>query len=337
VRNESGPAIVSSPLTVSSGATRARTAQATFDARLLPPGDYGARLTVSSGGKTVARLFTPFTLERSTSTARPGATDRPLPSRPANAAPFSLADVLQPPVLGPFLDEVGLRSPPSSRAALDMARTGRFDEALAELASAAATDPAAPFVRGLALLSKGQLQAASDAFREAVRLAPDLMVGAFYIGACYAAAGNERAAMSAWQTSLAGLEQFAAVYRFLAEAQIRAGQSERALQLLEEALARWPDDDVLAARMAKALFELKHYAKALEYAGRVIERRPTDTGVLELALQSAFEAASAGNPLPYDTLLPRLRRYRALYIEAEGPQPGLVAEWVAFVEARARK
>jgi len=337
VRNESGPPIVSGPLAVSSSATRARTAQATFDARLLPPGDYGARLTVSAGGKTVARLFTPFTLERSASAARPGTTDRSLPSRPADVVAFNLADVLEPPVLNPFLDEVAFRAPPASRAAIDTARTGRFDEALARLASAAPTDPAAPFVRGLALMSKGQLQPASEAFREAIRLAPDLLVGAFYLGACYAAGGRETQAINAWQTSLAGLEQFAAVYRFLAEARFRAGQSERALLLLEEALSRWPDDDYLAARMAKALFEMKYYSKALEYAGRVIERRPRDTAVLELALQSAFEAASAGSPLPFDTLLPRLRRYRALYIEAQGPEPGLVAEWVAFVEARARK
>jgi Tfp pilus assembly protein PilF len=337
VRDEGGPAIVSSPLAVRSVTARSRTAQATFDARLLPPGDYGARLTVSAGGQTVARLFTPFTLEWGAAAAGPGATGRPATSRPTDVAPFDRADALAPPVLDPFLDEVAVRASPASHAAISAARAGRFDEAVAALPSAAPTDPAPPFVRGLALLSKGQLQEASEAFREAIRLAPDLFVGAFYIGACYAAAGNDKSAMSAWQTSLAGLEGHAAVYRFLVDARLRAGQPERAVALLEEALLRFPQDDHLTARMAKALFDMKHYAKALDYASRIIERRPGDASVLELALRSAFEAASTGTPLPYDTLLPRLRRYRAMYSEAQGPEPGLVAEWVAFVEARARK
>lgn len=337
VKGETGPAIVSSTLIVTQAADGVRTAQGSFDARLLPPGEYGARLSVLRSGRAEARLYTPFTLERSAGTARPGETDRLVPERPFDVAPFRLADVLERSVLEPFLDEVAFRAPAAAREALEMAKAGQFDAALSALASAKPTELAVLFVRGLALLSKGQLQAASEAFRDAVRVAPDLMVGAFYLGACYAAGGREPQAINAWQTSLAGLAQFPAVYRFLAEARIRAGQSDRAVEVLSEALSRWPDDMRLGARMAKALFELKRYMEAVEYAGRVIEREPANTSALQLALRAAFEAASAGQVLPFDTLVPKLRRYRDLYIEAQGPDPNLVAEWVAYVEARTRR
>lgn len=334
VRGETGPAIVSRTLVVTQAADGVRTAQASFDARLLPPGEYGARLTVSRGGKPEARFYTLFTLERRATAGRPGESGRLELERPSDVAPFRLADVLERSVLAPFLEEVAFRAPATAREALETAKAGRFDDALAALASAAPTELAVPLVRGLALLSKGQLQAASEAFRESVRVAPDLMVGAFYLGACYAAGGRELQAINAWQTSLAGLDRFPAVYRFLAEARIRAGQSDRAVEVLAEALSRWPDDVTLAARMAKALFELKRYLEALEYAGRVIEREPADTSALQLALRAAFEAVAAGERLPFDTLVPKLRRYRDLYVEANGPDPNLVAEWVAYVEAR---
>ena len=110
------------------------------------------------------------------------------------------------PCYGPFLDELAVRASDRARAAIDQAKAGRFVEAARAAPSGDADDPAKPFLQGLSLFSQQQLQAASEAFRETLRAAPDFFVGAFYIGACYAAGGRDPQAVNAWQTSLVGLE-----------------------------------------------------------------------------------------------------------------------------------
>jgi tetratricopeptide (TPR) repeat protein len=196
-------------------------------------------------------------------------------------------------------------------------------------------DPTAPFLRGLSLFAKGQIQPASNAFREAVAAAPQLLVGAFYIGACYAAGGVDAKAINAWQMSLITLEKYPAVYRLLADALIRTGQSERARALVEDAAQRWPDDEALRARVMRANLEAGRYEQALQYADQIIERRPSDIATLFLAMRSIFQAVLEGKDVRADALLPRLQRYQELYAAAGGPQQPLVAEWVAFVRARA--
>jgi hypothetical protein len=337
LKSEKGSPVVSAPLRLAASATRPDTAQVTLDARLLPPGKYLARLTVSSGGKAAARLITPFSLERSPRDTRRPAAGPASKSRPPDVAAFNLADVLDRAVLDPFLDEVAASAPAAARAAIDKARAGQFDEAVKLLGTGAPSEASGPFIRGLALLARGDLQLASEAFRDMASAAPDLLVAAFYIGACYAAGGRETQAINAWRTSLTGLDRYPAVYRFLADALIRAGEPDRARDLLEEALSRFPAEDALVVRMGKALFEMGRYAEALEQVERVIERRTDAAAVLLLALQSAFRAAEAGAALPYEALLPRLRRYRDLYVAAQGPEQALVSEWVAFIESKAKR
>lgn len=363
VKEERGPALLSVPGALGPAAKgRARIVEARFDARLLPPGDYGLRLTVSTRGAPVATLFSPFSLERTLPAgrstgpppttgalkdltgARPPATGTlkdlagagppAAGTPPSDAVKFRPEDVLDPAVLGPFLEEVARLAPEASRAALEEAKSGRFDEALRQLKPGKTGDPAAPFLRGLSLFAKGQLQPASDAFRAAIAAAPELLVGAFYIGACYAAGGSETHAINTWQTSLIGLAQYEAVYRFLADALIRAGQWERARALLGEAAARWPDDDALRARAMRASLEAGRYEQALEYAGQLIERQPSDSTLLFLAMRSIFQAVLEGVDVRADALLPRLEHYRDLYVASGGPQQALVAEWVAFLKSR---
>jgi VWFA-related protein len=345
VKEEHGPALLSTPGFVDAAAakTRVHVALASVDAGLLPPGDYGIRLTVASGAKPFATLFTPFSLERPRPTLdadskviakKPGGP--PAPS--ADAARFRREDVLAPAVLAPFLEEVARYSPATARPALELARTGRLEEALQQAQPAKPGDPVPAFLRGLSLLSKGELDPAAEAFRQAIAISPELLVGAFYIGACYAAgnrATRDTSAINAWQTSLVALDRYPAVYRFMADAMFRLGQSERARQLLADALARWPDDGALRARAAQATFETGRYEQALENADRVIEREPKDTSVLFLAMRSAFQALIEEAAVPPGELLSRLRRYRDLYVAAGGLQQALVDEWVRYAEKKA--
>jgi VWFA-related protein len=337
VKEESGPVLMSTPLTLNVSRTSVRVAQAVLDARLLPPGDYGARLSVSVAGKPAGKLFTQFSLERRVREGTSGVPGSRAAGPPAEIVRFRREEVLAPEVVAPFLDELAAYATDAGRAAIEKAKAGKLDEAVQQLKPGSAADPTPAFIRGLALYSKGQLQPASDAFREAVRAAPDFLVGAFYIGACYAAGGREERAISAWQTSLVTLDRFPIVYRVLTDALVRAGQAERATALLDEAVARWPEDDALRVRMVKAAFEAGRYERMLEYVDRAIDRQAADAGILFLAMQAVFQAVLDTADAPVDTLLPRLRRYRDLYVAAGGPQQALVAEWVSFLETKASK
>ena len=189
-----------------------------------------------------------------------------------------------------------------------------------------------PFLRGLSLLAKRQLDPAAAAFREAIAASPQLLVGAFYIGACYAAGGEDAKAINAWQTSLIALGQYPAVYRLLVDALIRTGQPERARVLVEDATRKWPEDEALRAQAMRANLEAGRYEKALEYADQVIEQRPADTATLFLAMQSIFQAVLDGPDARVDVLLPRLQHYYELYVAAGGPRQALAAEWVTFLQ-----
>jgi VWFA-related protein len=328
VKQDQGPALVSvRGLSDPAEKGRVRTVAATVDARLLPPGDYNLRLTVSARGAPVATLFSPFSLERSPSAGRPAG--------PAlETAPFNRQDVLEPPVLGLFLEEVARVAPASSRPALEQARLGQFDEALERLKPGTPGDPTAPLLQGLSLFAKGEIQAARDAFSKTNAAAPHLGVGTFYMGACYAAGGVDATAINVWQTSLIMLSQHPVVYRMLADALIRTGQPDRARVLVEQAAKKWPGDETIRARVMQSLLAAGRYENVLEYADQAIEQKPVDSAALFLAMESIFEAIADGKDTRVDVLLPRLQRCYELYVAAGGPRQALAAEWLSYLRTR---
>lgn len=328
-REEAAPALVSAPGEVDvKPRGRARFAEATLDARLLPPGEYRVRLTVVADGRPVASLVTPFRLDRTSRAA--AATTGARPSPDASGTAFLRSDVLDPMVLGPFLEEVAQLSPASSRPALDLAGSGRIDEAVRLLEPGQPGDPALPFLRGLALFERGDLQPASNEFRAAIAEAPELLVGAFYLGACYAAGGKDAQAIGAWQTSLTALGRYPAVHRFLGDALMRSGQADRARRVLTDAATRWPGDEAFRSRVVAAAIGAGEYQQALDAADVLVAGQPGDSSLLFLAMRSAFQALLEGAEVDRPRLVERLQRYRELYASAGGLQQALVDEWVRF-------
>lgn len=329
VKREDGPALLSVPLTLAPSNARATAVQVTIDGRLLPPGAYGARLSVPASGEPAT--FVRFSLAR-TPGARPGgAAVTPAAARASRARAFKAEDVLDASVLGPFLDELSAHASEGSRTAIERARAGRFDEALEALQATAATDPTGPFIRGLAHLANNRPQPASEAFREAVRASPDFLVGAFYLGACYAAGGRPEQAVNAWQTSLAGLGRFPAVYRILGEALLEHGEAERAVTVLSRGASKWPEDARLGARLLEAAIDAGRHDEALAQAARVAEQEAADPELLFLAMQAIFEAAMATSEPAGVELRRRLEHLRDLYVRANGPRRALVDEWAAYI------
>jgi len=339
-KNESGPAMMSAAARLSDTRDAVRIAQAVVDVRALPPGDYVARVVVSQNGTEAGRATTPFTREAVT---RAAGSPTPAGGTPAGrgrtaAAPalaggaFQAEEVLAPAVLRPFLDDLAARAPDRAKPAIEQAKAGRFVDAAKAASSGDANDPAKPFLQGLSLFSQKQLQAASESFRETLRAAPDYFVGAFYIGACYAAGGRDPQAVNAWQTSLVGLDQYPIVFRLLADALTRMGQPDRALETLDEAVAKWPEDGALRARAARAALDAKRYERALalvdEWKGQ------PNPELLFAGMQAIFEQVSQRADAADGATVARMKRYRDAYVAAGGPQQALVAEWSSTVERK---
>ncbi len=327
-KNGVGAAMLSAPLSLVPGEGRSRLAQAVADARVLPSGDYVAKVVVTASGGEVGRIVAPFTLDRTASAA--GSVPDAVNLVPA----FRLEDVLNASVLGPFLDDLGTREPERTRAAIAQAKAGRL--VAAAQASKDANEPARSLLRGLSLLSQKQLQPASDAFRQTLRAAPEFFVGAFYIGACYAAGGKDSEAVNAWQTSLVGLEEYPIVFRLIGEALTRMGQIDRAIEALEEASAKWPEDRDLRLRLARAAFDAGRYELVTATVDAGLTRPPVDADLLRLGMQAIFERVTR-TTVPEaegNAALIRLNRYREAYVAAGGPNQSLVNEWAAAVEKK---
>lgn len=191
--SEDGPPMATTAMRVSAGHVAGkRTAEASLPLSLLEPGKYVARAVVSSNGRVVGRVTRAFVLERAAPEAR------------FVVPAFDRAFVLTRPAVGFFLDRLSAPDltplPAALAPAVGLARTARFDLALGILEAAPSDHFAAPFVAGLAYFASGDLQHAVENFGASLHAAPTFFPAAFYLGACYAAAGRDRDALIAWRS-----------------------------------------------------------------------------------------------------------------------------------------
>ncbi len=306
---------------------------------LLPPGEYVARAVVSVEGRPVARVTRPFRIDRA---AEPSPADRAagtLPGVPAAivagaVGPFRSESVLEPRVLGFFLDRLPAEAAASLaavRPAIDAAREARFGEAeaaLDRLDQQAAASPLAAFLRGVVLLARGELEPAAGQFRETLRRSSEFLAAAFYLGACYAAGGRDREAVGAWQTALVTESDAPFIYTLLADARLRLGDGEGALEILREARQLWPASDDVTVRLGAALALTGRAAEAIGALDPYLERRPDDHARLLLALRLLYEAAASGRAIETpERDRARFARYARAYLAAGGPEAPLVEAW----------
>ncbi|MCA1561266.1 MAG: hypothetical protein LC804_13730, partial [Acidobacteria bacterium] len=224
-------------------------------------------------------------------------------------------------------------SPAALRPALDHARAGRFDALMADLAGAKPDQLAPTFLRGLALYSRGDLEAAAGQFRQALRLSSDFFPAAFYLGACYAAGGRDREAAGAWQTSLVTETDAPFVYTLLGDALLRLNEAEQATDILAEASSLWPGNEQVRLKLATAYAMGGRGADSLEMLDRHLAAHPADHERLFLAMRVLYEARAAGGSIasPAEDLQ-RFTTYAAAYDAANGPQQALVDQWRQFFD-----
>jgi VWFA-related protein len=337
--SEQGRALDSAPATLHAGGPNRVMAEAEVPIGLLPQGDYVARAVISAGGRKIGQVTSPFRIVRSAPIAAAGESSRRAPGAGAPIAftsrieAFERASVLAPPVVGFFIDRmnVGNRAamPP---AAVDAARTGRFDAALEALKGTTAPPVASAFIGGLALYARGDLEAAAGRFRETLRIDSEFFPAAFYLGACYAAGGHDRDAAGAWQTSLITQSEAPFIYTLLGDALARLQDTNAALVILSEASQLWPDDDQVRMRLGVAQAAADKPADAVRTLDPYLSRHPADHERLLVALRAIYLARSTGGSIwTAEEDRQHFERYAAAYAAARGPQQALVDQWKKFI------
>lgn len=334
-----GPAIVGARARPVSGDSGRRQLAATdVDIRLLPPGDYVVVATAYSKDRVLGRVSRPFRRD-----------PMPLDAGGVPRAAFGVAesgglirafdrlDVLRAGALDFFLTRLAESDPgPASEAVASAAsalRAGQYDAAVSALSGAAPDRLSVPFLKGLALLGKGELEPAAAEFRSAIRVSSEFLPAAFYLGACYAAGGRDREAAGAWQMSLVSESAARIVFDVLADAWLRVGDGERAESIAREAMGLWPEDDRFVPRLSAAQTMQKRAADALATLAPYLEAHPDDASALFLAMRMLFDARTAGTQvLGAVEDAERAAKYAAAYRAAGGKQAALVDRWALFVQ-----
>ena len=316
--------------------------------RLLPPGAYVVRAKVTSRSEPLGDLRRAFTVmgppRLVVNATDPSVTivGRTVPERPAGrllvaAPPFALDHVLSPPVLGAFLDRVAVRSDAASPAVRELLARARSTglRGLVVSDEQAAAAPVGAFLKGLALLANNKIEPAAAAFREAMRGSADFYQAMVYLGACYAAGGKDKEAAGAWRTALIKEGDAPALHVMLADAFLRQGRGDLAVEDLVTARSRWPEDQGLKRRFAIAALLGGKPIDGLQALDELIEKRAEDELSLAFALLMLYEAFERRQPIQsVDQDRERMVRLAGAYRARGGSSLALVDSWVA---AAARK
>jgi VWFA-related protein len=311
-----------------------RVAQGLLPLGALPPGDYVARAFVVVDGRPLGRVLRPFRYDPA-SEVRARQLSRGLGPLGGGAASFDRTSVLAPAVAGFFLAQAGTALPPGdalTRSAMEMAAEGRYTDIPEVLSGATPEGPVIPFLRGLGLLARAELDPAADQFREALRFSSEFTPATFYLGACYAAGGRDREAVGAWQTTIAADTVAPFIHGLTAEAYLRLGDNDAALTAASEGLAAAPDDDALRMVLVQAHARAGRPADALGALDPYLARRASDAEAHFLAMRLLYESIVAGGKAAGQADRARFDRYLAAYAAAGGGQVALAGSLRAALE-----
>ena len=339
--SEDGRAIEGTAMTFAQSRQGKRAAQGFVPLALLSPGRYVARAVLSVGGRVVGRVTRPFQVERASASTpeTTGASAAPVAEIPFRSSlhAFDRADVLTRPVLAFFIERMHVAGaapvPDALKPAIGFARMARFAEVRRIVASAPEPHPARSFLAGLGELAAGELASSASHFAAAVKDSPEMFPALFYLGAAYAAAGQDREAVRVWRTSLVTDPAAPWIHTLLADALLRQREYAQAVELLRDANRVWPGNDDVQMRWGTALAETGQGAVALKVLGPYLERHPADADRLLLSMRLLFEARTAGRPIAsVDADRALFVKYFDLYVAANGSEIERARQWRSVIE-----
>jgi Flp pilus assembly protein TadD len=313
----------------------------------LPPGKYVLRAVVSEGAtplKTLSRAFEialPMLGTTTTGDAAPTASlgELSLPVYAGTLVRSLRQEALAPAVVRPFVERLraGMKQPISASlsAALQHAADGRIGEI--QLASVDSSDPVGSYLVGLTQLEHGDLGAAVDSFRQAVRVEGDSVPGLTYMAVCYAASGHDTEAAGAWQAALIEGSDVPQIFMWLGEALLRADDPSGARSILEEAVGSWPTDARFARLQAMLHARSSEWGEAVRALERYIGGGHDDPDTLVLAMEWMYRMHAAGAVIHTRAEdLEVARGWAEAYARSNGTKLPLVMQWLDFLEREKR-
>jgi predicted Zn-dependent protease len=249
----------------------------------------------------------------------------------ARPAIFRREDVLTPDMLRATLEVID-KNHPAAKTATARARTGKLD-GTAMMALDAGDQTAGSLLRGLELFMKGQLDQAANQFGVAMRNAPDAPLASFYLGACYAAAGRDKEAVSQWERARAAKLSLPALQAVLADGWLRLGRPADAVEPLREVLGREPQNDEVRRNLAIAQSYLGLHEQAYPTIVPYLERNPSDPDALLVAMFALYQVHVEGKTMKSaDEDKTQAAKYSKAYTAAKGPHAALVEKWAEFLQ-----
>jgi tetratricopeptide (TPR) repeat protein len=247
---------------------------------------------------------------------------------------FNVDHVLAPEVLGSFLDRVAARPDAASPMIRDLVRDARSNIGQLYISDVlAAQSPVAAFLKGVSLLSQNKLEMAAGSFRSAMRASADFYPAMVYLGACYAAGGNDKEASGAWRTALIKEGDTLPLHTLLADALLRQEKGELALETLDKARARWPADDGIKRRFVLAAMLAGEYADALDTLDDLVARKVEDEPSLAAGLIVLFDAFQSNKPIEsVEKDRERMIRLAEAYKVRGGPAVPLIDTWLQTIK-----
>jgi len=344
--SEDGRALETTVMTLAGAQSGKRAAQGSASLSQLADGDYVARVVLVGGGRDLTRVTRPFTLARGSA-----ANDATVPAPVARvpAAPispiafesridrFDRRAVLTRPVVAFFLDRLtagGVTPVPESLLpAIGVARMGHFGDLLHIVDASGSDHVAGRFLAGLADLAQGRLDDAAGKLAGVLKTAPEFFPAAFYLGATYAAAGQDREAVLVWRSALVKDPSTPWTYTTLSDALMRLGENARAFDVLRDASRAWPRNDDVLMRWATILSLTGQGDLAVRTLDPYLTRHPDDAERLMLAMRLIYEARFSRRTIESpEADRARFLRYFDAYVKTAAPDRALVEQWKRVIE-----
>lgn len=221
-----------------------RRVQALLPLEQVPPGEYVARAVVRARGEIVGERTRQVEVLAGTA---------PVAAEHAGAtahAGWTPLDVLQGDLARQYIAWLGdrARNTPHAGAAA-LAAANRWEQLELDLRPAAHDGVAPHALRGLALFAREQYADAAAALRLASQAAPDSALTAFFLGWACDGAGDSRAALSAWRTTVHLDPALVSAHLALADGYLKISEPALALQALRAGLIALPESLELRSRL----------------------------------------------------------------------------------------
>jgi predicted Zn-dependent protease len=138
-----------------------------------------------------------------------------------------------------------------------------------------------------------------------------------------------------WRTALIREDDAPALHAMLADALLRQGRGDLAIEDLTTARTRWPDEAGLQRSYAVAALLGGQHAQGMQSLDELVEKRADDERSLAVALLILYEAFERRQPIEsVERDRARMVRFADAYRARGGSAVALIDTWVAAVAGK---